>query len=1370
MPYSSGYSIQRNEVINIPHRSQLEVHSGKGTTTIYPLRSKIDYKDKDWEWEIKVGEVRYSINREYGQGHGSNEDYTFNDSKTYTEGSVNAGSGSVHFVRDAGEFGALIFADEYAPDVGENVEIRYQEHEEQWTGTDGGLLYQMAKDLTVHPYDSPELFKVTQDNSLDTNGVYTTDLTARTELFHPLTTQYNEDYTAPNVVGAQRQAKAIWKVVREWRAPTQNNVNVLNSSDTQQVSLGVMPFTLSDLGDGEFRVSVDNKVVPSEYLRFVSTTRTRTTNVYLQTDLSNLPWIGPEGVDTLNNPVRYVKVDMSFNWKHSQERPYGALVGLDGNGPEQDTLEGTDSSFLSTDFDTSAGPRPIVFNPASKGLVDGVETISNASVSFAWMNATVDADGDTATTDDITTTQGISLNVGGPNPGGAERWSHVLGTHNPSTTDPEWVELGDLFLVEFEKEDAYMPAFNLIYPKPLSNDTYDVEYALKQITDKVLLESAKGVDLLSDDLLTPDVSAPSSNRRPQKWRLRLEWDRKLQEIKIHVATSYQLLDNMTVTKGQGRDGIKSPIYREPGELCDVYHEPVTGRGGTYKVVKSKSQFFRRTLKTQDEVARTYPMSYRITVTDHGMAFFLWEQASVDQDDDYAWFVVQRHVDQVTGQPEFSGKSPVHCVYSPTKRPVEIAHLNTYYASQDTNDLTKTKNVYTSMGQVLETEGPTLWFDQNETVFNGDVNAIDFTGKGYFEGVAGSTTSQTPGQKLDLDIGIIGGPTENTRDYWSAAPYERDPTTGDLTLDADGNPQDDLAAVWTDSTGGAGGTWSTDADDWNGTGNTWNFSGTPKRVSDLSITGFSELPRYKDTSDANVKYSSEWLLDQRLAPSYSGNSIFPENIPERISKFVEAANATYKIDPATGQPELDSVGNPIVLTKEIPNATTGASVADWEDPSYALLDILYNESVGNQEKVLESLIVALDGTEIKRDTSGFILNYDQWVREGDPATVGKFIDALDGAGVKYIGSKFKLPAIKVNNYLQLPEKLQEIFDSVTCTDSGGAVTPNIDLSATTGAAYDPTAVDGGGNIVVGAINPVTKQPYNVHFVVSLWSKYGWLSGQTTLVSAVSHSGLIESQYAVGSNLSARLPGDPVWSEMDPSKNIYMYDFFNQTLHFRSPPRQGAQLVVKLLNYVWGDPAGNAYYITTPPDRDFPERNQNFEKTINRFVVREQDVLKPWDYHVSATMHEIDSNAIINPQEQLSITQDRDFVFSFPTQITTQRFYYPRSELDLITISSADFSTQSGHIEIDKYDDSDGSTGAVFQTENQVFDPTGVAPAGPFPFAGHVGPDGQQYYWKRNKRKYEGMMSTQPNGNGMRVFVQVAGSSIKFTDTPEGSIPV
>jgi hypothetical protein len=1263
MPSSSGYSIQRNEIINISHRQQVEYHTGGGSTKVFPLRSKIDYADKSWNWEIKVGEVRYSVDRKQGVNSiavGSPLDITVWEDGTYREGSTAAGLGSIEFDRSAGIFGSLIFAEEYAPVAGDTIEIRYQEAQDSWTGTDGGLLYQLAKDLTVHPYDTPELLKVTFANAIDLSGAPVNtgyQDPATTALRHTLTATYNDDYTTTAVEGVQKTFAGSYKVIREWRTSYEKNISSVTSADVILTSTSTgeyIPFTRGDLGDGEFRVSINGKLLAESMFTVESVDSTRRTTITLHTG-SELTWMTPSDLAT-------AQIAIGFHWKHSLDTPYGALVGKLGLGPTQTAINGTDYRFKEADG--------MVFTPTTS-------SIPNALLDLEITNAVFDING-------------VTLD-----------------------SEAHFVTAGDIFLIEYAEADIYAPAFNLIYPKPLSNNKVDVEYALKNISDKFLVESSKGVDLLSDDSLTPEYSAPTSNRRPQKWRIRFEWDRKLASVRVNVATSYQLLDDMSVTKGQSRDGIKGPVTREPGELCDIYKEPNVGRGSTYQLIKSKSDFYRRTQKTVDESSRTYPLSYRISVTDHGMGFFMWEQASVDQDDDYSWFVVQRHVDQTTGQPEFTGKSPVHCVYSPCKRPVDIANLNQYYAASDINDLTKTPNMFTSLGQVLETEGPTLYFDTSESLFNGAVNAIDFTGKGYLEGTSAGATDT--GKKDELDVGIVGSKYTATDDYW---------TKGIQWAMANPNTYSAGTTVFDTSF----------VPDYKTT-----------RVMDLEILGFSELPRDGTNSIAKTNVSS-WLNDTRLAPHFSGNVVYPEVRIPRISEF---ATAAAPADPPTGD-------------ETIPDSTTGANANNWSDPSYAMLDILYNENQANQEKVLDSLIVAVDGQELIRDTDAYILNYDQWIRQGDPSTGDRFIQSLDAVGVTRLGPSFRLPSVNQND---LPDYIKEIFDATTqWSDSARttAMKTGVDLDF---SVYDPLiALASGQRIECVKINPTTKEPYGIHFVHALWMIYGVkykTPGQPT-------TGLTTSSYTSVTSglLNGKLPGDPVFTLLDATKNVYIYDFFNQTLLFRDSPRPSAALTVKLINYVFADPAGNAYYIETPADRDFPERNQNTQKTINRFIVREQDVLKPWDFHVSATMHEIDSNAIINPQEQLSITQDRDFVFSFPTQLTSQRFYYPRSELDLITVSSADFSTQSGSIEIEKYSDSDGLN-AQFSISGQGFDVTSAGTT--HPYAGHIGPDGQQYYWKKNKRRYEGMMSTLPSGNGMRIFLQTAGSSIKFTDTNEGGAP-
>ena len=63
-------------------------------------------------------------------------------------------------------------------------------------------------------------------------------------------------------------------------------------------------------------------------------------------------------------------------------------------------------------------------------------------------------------------------------------------------------------------------------------------------------------------------------------------------------------------------------------------------------------WFRRTGKSHPDVAVSYPMSFTATFAYHGIAMMVRDQASADQSDDHAWFVVQRHVDSITGVADY----------------------------------------------------------------------------------------------------------------------------------------------------------------------------------------------------------------------------------------------------------------------------------------------------------------------------------------------------------------------------------------------------------------------------------------------------------------------------------------------------------------------------------------------------------------------------------------------------------------------------------------------------------------------------------------------------------------------------------------------
>jgi hypothetical protein len=150
----------------------------------------------------------------------------------------------------------------------------------------------------------------------------------------------------------------------------------------------------------------------------------------------------------------------------------------------------------------------------------------------------------------------------------------------------------------------------------------------------------------------------------------------------------------------------------------------------------------------------------------------------------------------------------------------------------------------------------------------------------------------------------------------------------------------------------------------------------------------------------------------------------------------------------------------------------------------------------------------------------------------------------------------------------------------------------------------------------------------------------------------------------------------------------------------------------------------FYILSPFDREDYLADEYTAKNIWRFVVREFDILKPQDVHKFATRHQIDSNAVINPLEQLAITDENRFVITFPTGLTTQRFMYPKEEMDLICFSSAEVVAESSNIPMTTY----------------LYDGTN--------------PD---------LRRYQGMRSTAAFGNGMRIMVLVNSQYIFNTDT-------
>jgi hypothetical protein len=158
----------------------------------------------------------------------------------------------------------------------------------------------------------------------------------------------------------------------------------------------------------------------------------------------------------------------------------------------------------------------------------------------------------------------------------------------------------------------------------------------------------------------------------------------------------------------------------------------------------------------------------------------------------------------------------------------------------------------------------------------------------------------------------------------------------------------------------------------------------------------------------------------------------------------------------------------------------------------------------------------------------------------------------------------------------------------------------------------------------------------------------------------------------------------------------------------------------------DVAGNYLYnftIDEMQNQELLALAMDTQSRFRRFVVREKDILKPWDRHVFAGINETDSHAVINPLEQLSLNDKGQLVIQFPNRLGSQRFLYTGKELDLISFCAA------------------GAVGQDTLISSDRFSTTGTTD---------------------KRRLYRGLMSSENYGNGMRLLMLVAGNGVENTD--------
>lgn len=1071
--------------------------------------------------------------------------------------------------------------------------------------------------------------------------------------------------------------------------------------------------------------------------------------------------------------------------------------------------------------------------------------------------------------------------------------------------------------------------YNLIYPRltkdstsPITIDSYgqqnhkDVMQAVRRIGDLFIVESEKATDILSskNDVSPSTSSIPSTisltapikdNRKPQKWRMRFYYDSRDEYLYVNVATSLQILDNGDMTTGQGRDGIKQSVYRQPGELSEIYYNFKS------ETNKAKSGFFRRQGKTEGAIEPTYPMAYRLSCTDHGTGFFIYDQASVDQDDDYAWFVVQRHVNNVSGRVEAEdGKSPVHCLYAPAKRPEETSDYNVgFFASISTEtdpdtgeDIVTSKKL--SDSEIYDVNGrklrPGVPLDSTIVTAANPLRTRTTsygTGQGFQkspEDASGTAENHILTDEYGLGMDQLTG-YSTVNDFFvfpeltgtdSLATKAKDSNTpfwdftnlsGDSAVAASRDgfaltyPQQRVNGYFapvgdyiTDATHTTGTTYRYTASSDAGDVGEWTDLQKTHRTGQPGIKNFvtarnqMQGPAKLGLKLARVRHRTPEGVDTFLDPDTDFTFLYRSDVEPRksatgINRELPISSAVMAFNPTSiaAQNLVAARRQRVILYEQASyefTAATGISVRnDRPQPAgppatpLAATSLNVNIDTTTNEAWDWSLVAEELFADADVATSSALEPFTSTQREIIPVpgmgsqggvTKGFHVSESVNHPASGIGNRgaFATSGGMKNNVVPVDMK------------PGDNITIQGILDAKNGTLGDPTFAADAYFLGMKVIQILDVFPPMDEFIYEYaWegaghnNEYTNFFGRTGINSyplfeinrlKVFVDGAEAESAILGQNYNYDETGEIKFGDTTAAlsyfgiqKPMYAYNLREDTIHFANPIEEGTVIKLSYENYSdteEKDKGLSTYLIKIPEDRDVPaiwSDVHRVAKGIYRFVVRESDVLKPWDYHVSAIIPQIDSPACINPVEQLSITQDKTVIFNFPTPLASQRFIYNDSEADIICVASAGSSTQGGIIKTKstKFDldsmqhsgyrnrvndlnypaveDTTDATTILNTRQFGVNDqgvPTDIA-------AGHqvsVSSNGdflnyrREYYWHNAKqgprglttgirtgadavdtpenstsRTYLGMQSTKPFGNGMRIFIHCRGGSIR-----------
>ena len=160
----------------------------------------------------------------------------------------------------------------------------------------------------------------------------------------------------------------------------------------------------------------------------------------------------------------------------------------------------------------------------------------------------------------------------------------------------------------------------------------------------------------------------------QPWRIRIAVDAGNTDgyLDFHVGTQTNLPDNLSVV-GDGTISGSNIPFESTGHLEGIAGANISGFSANqtdlftwhaHQIYNNPVQFVSNS-GGQAATLQSRPMSYRLTISDRGIAFCAWCEGFEAEGDMWMWLVIQRPVDNATGAVLTTGRAPVFVLYSST---------------------------------------------------------------------------------------------------------------------------------------------------------------------------------------------------------------------------------------------------------------------------------------------------------------------------------------------------------------------------------------------------------------------------------------------------------------------------------------------------------------------------------------------------------------------------------------------------------------------------------------------------------------------------------------------------------------------------------